>query len=151
MNKKEFNKISDMQCQLYEDVVDLFDDVKKNNLSEKEAECVHNLYSRLRLIEQRVFDAILGSDYKNFNKKAIKKFISLCERHINELRLIGKNFKKKEISKNGFNSMLILYKKLDGSLSHKILKAIGNGFGDDQIQELYNEIHNLRIKSGLKP
>ena len=44
MNKKEFNKISDMQCQLYEDVVDLFDNVKKYNLSEKEAECVHNLY-----------------------------------------------------------------------------------------------------------
>jgi hypothetical protein len=149
MNKEEFVIISDLQFSLFQDVVEFFDNVKRNKLSEKEAECVFNLYRRLRLFEQKVFDAILGSDHKAFDKKAVKKFISLSVHHISELRLIGDKFLIGEISENQFNSMLMLYEQLNGLFARKILKAIKSGYSDDQIQELYNEIYKLPAKINL--
>lgn len=110
-----------------------------------------NLYQRLQLIERKIFSAIVGRDIKNFNEDSVKKFLSLCEQHIKELRRFGDNFRKKKISEKEFNSILKIYKKLDGSFARKILKALEGGFGDDEIQKLYDEINDLRIKNGLKP
>ena len=150
MDKKEFYKISKRQNQFLADMEELFDNFKKKKLPKKEAECIVNLYSRLQLMERKVFSAIMGGEIRNFDEDSVKKFLSLCKQHIKELRRIGDNFRKKKISEKKFNSMLKIYKKLDGMIARKILKTLEGGFGDDQIKKLYDEIKELRIKNGLK-